>query len=298
MIIGSGFAGLLAAYIFPRETIVEAAAAPTQMHKALLRFRTDAASKLTGIPFKKVRVRKGIFFEGEFHQPTIQLANLYSQKCLGKILGDRSIWSIEAADRYVAPETFYEQLIEAVGPRIMWGQTIDFKLAKKCDAPFISTAPLPAVLQSLGVEVEAHFDRAAITVQRYRVQDCDCYQTIYFPTDAHSLYRASITGSLLICEFEGAPEGDWLRDLLNAFALDGDYVDEIDKVKQSYGKIAEIDTTLRKSIIHRLSVEHNIYSLGRFATWRNILLDDVIDDAWVVKRLMHQSEYDRRMAAL
>jgi hypothetical protein len=298
MIVGSGFAGLLAAYIFPREAVVEAAAAPAQMHKALLRFRTDAASKLTGIPFKKVRVRKGIYFEGEFHQPNIQLANLYSQKCLGLILGDRSIWSIEAADRYVAPETFYEQLIEAVGPRIEWGKQIDFKRAKSCDAPFISTAPLPVVLQSLGLEVEAEFDRAPITVQRYRVQDCDAYQTIYFPTDAHSLYRASITGSLLICEFEGAPEGDWTRDMLNAFAIDGDFVDEIDKVKQSYGKIAEIDTTLRKSIIHRLSVEHNIYSLGRFATWRNILLDDVIDDAWVVKRLMHQSEYDRRMAAL
>lgn len=298
MLIGAGFAGLIAAHIFPRELIVEAAPEPKEGHKALLRFRTDAVGKLTGIPFKPVRVRKGIFMGGKFHQPNIQLANMYSQKCLGKTLGDRSIWSIEAADRFIAPETFYEQLIESVGARIEWSRAVDFKLAAQCDVPFISTAPLHVMLDSVGIPYECTFLRAPITVRRYRVDDCDVYQTIYFPSNAHSLYRASITGNMLICEFEGDAEGDWLLDVLCAFSLEHDQLEVIEAVKQNYGKIAPINNELRKSLIHKLTVDHNILCLGRYATWRNILLDDVVDDSWIVKRLATASGYDRRIAAI
>lgn len=298
MIIGAGLAGLIAAHIFPRERIIEAAAGPMQMHRALLRFRSESVSKLTGIPFKRVRVHKGIYFDGEFHAPNIQLANKYSNKCLGRIAGDRSIWNIDAVDRFVAPEDFYAQLIESVGARIEWGREIDFKLAKKCEAPFISTAPLPMLLKSLGIATDLEFVRAPITVQRFRVDDCEAYQTIYFPTSDHSLYRASITGNLLIAEFEGYPDGEWLPDMRDAFDLDRDQLVELDTVKQQFGKIAEIDANRRKKLIHEISYYHNIFSLGRFATWRNLLLDDVVEDAAVVKRLIHATEYDRQLAAI
>jgi hypothetical protein len=50
--------------------------------------------------------------------------------------------------------------------------------------------------------------------------------------------------------------------------------------------------------LFRLTHEHNVFSLGRFATWRNILLDDVVDDIVQVKRLLKSSSaYDLRRAA-
>jgi hypothetical protein len=297
MIIGAGLAGLIAAHVFPREVVCEVSDEPQQMHRALLRFRSDAISRLTGIPFKKVRVRKGIFFNDNFHEPNIALANMHSQNCLGSILGDRSIWNIDAADRFIAPETLYEQLIDAVGNRIMWGSEVDFKLAKGCASPFINTAPLPVVLASLGIDPPVELRRAPITVQRYRVEYCDAYQTIYFPDMNHSLYRASITGDLLICEFQGDPLGDWEAELNLAFALLGNY-EPIGTYKQAFGKIADIAPGIRKALIHKLTVDHNIFSLGRFATWRNVLLDDVLDDAAVVKRLATAGEYDRKLASL
>ena len=298
MIIGAGFTGLIAAYVFPQDAIREAAPGPAQMHQALLRFRSDEISKLTGIPFKQVTVRKGIWLAGKFVQPSIGVANMYSQKCLGRVLGDRSIWNLETVQRFIAPPTFYAQLIDTVGHRIDWNTRVDFNVAKTCGRPFINTSPLPLVLTSLGIMTpDVMFEREPISVVKFTVSRCEAYQTVYFPSMLHSMYRASITGNTLICEFADKPEGDWEADLLNAFQLHGD-LEQQEMTKQPFGKIAPIDNAIRKRMIHKLSAEHNIYSLGRFAVWRNILLDDMLQDATIVKRLLHANEYDLQIAAL
>ena len=43
--------------------------------------------------------------------------------------------------------------------------------------------------------------------------------------------------------------------------------------------------------MHKMTVDHGVYSLGRFATWRNILLDDVVKDIDVIKSMMGQDKY-------
>lgn len=295
MIVGAGLAGLIAAHIFPREQILEAASEPRQMHRAVLRFRSTVVADLIGIEFRKVRVRKGVFFHGQFVAPNVMLANLYSRKCMGQLNAERSIWNIDPVDRYIAPETLYEQLVEVLAPRIHWGHKADYTTTTGL---VISTAPLPATLRELDIPVKAEFARAPITVARFRVPKCDVHQTVYFPTDHHPLYRASITGDLLICEFAGDAidsEG-WLEEVMQAFGLDA--LEPIDRVGQEYGKIAPINETLRKHLVHLLTTDHGIYSLGRFATWRNLLLDDVVGDAAVIKRLIHATPYDRRLAAM
>jgi hypothetical protein len=102
IIVGAGLAGLIAAHSWPSSLVLEGAAAPAANHRALLRFRSDSVAKLTGVDFRKVRVRKGIFHNGSLVPPSIQTANLDAQKCL-LALGDRSIWNVDAADRWVAP---------------------------------------------------------------------------------------------------------------------------------------------------------------------------------------------------
>lgn len=296
MIVGAGLAGLITAHIFQRETIFEAAPGPLEMHHALLRFRSDVVSKVTGIDFREVTVRKGIWSDGRFIEPTIAAANDYTQKCMGRLVGDRSIWNLEPVKRFIAPEDFYDQLIAAVGTRIRWSSEIDFKAAKRHDL-FISTAPLPIVMKSLGVDAPFEMEREPITVLRFRVQRSDVHQTVYFPNPNHSLYRASITGDLLICEFSGEPVGQWMEELCAAFRFWNELT-ILDSVRQSYGKIAPVDNAQRRELLHWLTAEHGILSIGRFATWRNILLDDVVNDAAVVKRLAKASKYERRMAAL
>lgn len=315
-IVGAGLAGLIAAHAWPNSQVVEIAPNPVESHKALLRFRTEAVSHLTGIEFKRVQVRKGIWEEGAFHQPDIRRANMYARKVLpglGLSGGERSIWSIDPVDRFVAPDDFYDRMIERVGLRIQWGCRADF-LAKSSvtleagpfSGPFISTAPLPALLKDLQMvepTFTCNFARAPITVERYVIPGADLYQTIYFPGGDTKVYRASMTGSALIIEYAGNIAESWdIRDLsvvFEAFGLGDQEMINIGVVEQKYGKIVEIEPAIRRNLLFRLTNEYGIYSLGRFATWRNLLLDDVVKDIAVIRRLLAaDNAYETRLAAL
>jgi hypothetical protein len=299
MIVGAGLAGLIAAHAIPDVPIYEASIEPREGHKALLRFRSDAVARLTNIDFDAVQVHKGIWFnpKGGWVNPSIEVANLYSTKVLGKLLS-RSIWNLDPVTRYIAPPDFYERLVSQVAARIEWGFNVDFAESKDLPTATISTAPLNVVANALGIDHQIDFKRAAITVERYRIPNCDIYQTVYFPTPHHSLYRASITGDLLILEFVGEPYGTYSLDVQNAFALPANLheMESLGRVTQKFGKIAPINNDKRKALIGHLSSDYNIYSLGRFATWRNILLDDVVNDISVIKRLTTMDRYEQRLA--
>ena len=58
-IVGTGLSGLIAAHIWPNANVFELSPSPIEQHKALLRFRSDVVSQVTGIEFKRVKVRKG-----------------------------------------------------------------------------------------------------------------------------------------------------------------------------------------------------------------------------------------------
>jgi len=294
-IIGAGLAGLLAAHAWPNIPIIEEAARDDLVgHNALLRFRGDAVSRLTGIPFREVTVRKGIWFRNAYQPPSIDMANRYSRKVLGRVVSDRSIWNVHAAQRFIAPEDFYERLIEYAGSRISWGEKYDFKGAPS--VPTISTAPLPVVIKAIiGHEPKEEFARAPIIVQRYRIPQADVFQTIYFPDEGLPIYRASITGDLLIVEsvFSAQIDVTDLRELGSAFGMPVRKAELIDTVSQKYGKIIPLPDNVRKDLLFKLTTQKGIYSLGRFAQWRNILLDDVVDDIAVIKRLLQSgSSYD------
>lgn len=295
-IIGAGLAGLIAAHAWPRARVIESAPAPAQLHKALLRFRNDSVAKLTGIEFKRVLVRKGVYSQGRFVAPDIRLANQYAQKCLGRLVGDRSIWKTESVERFIAPDDFYERLIDNAAGRITWGQEYDFGSAPSGEV-VVSTAPLPVTLRSVGLATELKFERAPIHVQRFHIEGADVYQTVYFPDPDLSVYRASMTGSTLIVEaMDEGLAGAELAEVLEAFGITK-HAEALGAVKQSYGKIAPVNDAARKGLLFRLTNEYDIYSLGRFATWRNILLDDIVDDIVHVKALLRSdSAYELRKA--
>lgn len=309
-IVGAGLAGLIAAHAWPTARILEASPEPRESHRALLRFRTDAVARLTGTEFRPVQVRKGIWSEGRYVPADIRVANLYARKVIGRVAGERSIWNLDPVERFIAPDDFYERLVDQCGPRIHWDHKADFEgysahRTERGSGPMISTAPLPLTLAALGVEVQdtgALFERAPITVERWRVPGADLFQTVYFPDEDTSLYRASITGDVMILEYAGDPGESWSVHDLNlaarAFGLSDDALEMEERVGQRYGKISPIPDALRKQLLFRLTHHYNIYSLGRFATWRNILLDDVVKDIDVIKRLMNTaSDYELRHAA-
>lgn len=288
LIIGAGLAGLIAGVLSGRSHIFEREPAPRAVHRALLRFRTNLISNATGIPFRAVTVHKGIFSNGHSPSPSIHLANAYSQKVIGR-LGERSIWNLAPEIRFVAPEDFYDQLLDLNTGRITWNTDAFANLATPVGST-ISTAPLPVTLQAMGISTHnQEFHRAPIHVSRFRVPHADVFQTVYFPDPSTSIYRASITGDLLIVEaMEEVISGEMLS-VLSAFNIT--HVDKIDSDIQHWGKIIPIDSTIRRSLIFQLSSQHRLFSLGRFATWRNILLDDLVQDYAIILNLIRSDLY-------
>lgn len=297
LIVGAGLAGLVAGYAFPGVPITEAGGSELVPHRALLRFRSDAVSRLTGIPFRRVTVRKGIWSSGDYRAPNVRLANLYSRKCLDRVVGDRSIWNVEAVERWIAPEDLIEQMTEAMRGRISWGEPFNFGGRRNDDrGSIISTAPLAHALEALELHPTQRpgLVRAKIWVKRYRVDCADAHQTVYFPDHFLKTYRASLTGSLLILELssEAAPGENWDKELALVAAAMGlglETLEPLDEVVQRFGKIVPLPDEERRGWMARLTIEANIYSLGRFATWRNILLDDVVEDADVIRRMLRAS---------
>lgn len=291
LIIGAGLSGLIASYAWSNAQILEASPEPTANHTALLRFRSDVVSRLTGIPFRKVRVRKAIAYQRQlYNQCDIVMANLYSMKCLGGMLADRSIWDLESVDRYVAPDDFIEQLQRATAGRVQYNTKVKDLARLHESFNVISTIPLPLALEQCLPDELAKFNfrHEPINVHRFIIPRCDLYQTIYFVDPDFPVYRASITGRTMIIESVGELQAFNLSDVFAAFGLSSRVSDSasIDVRAQRFGKIASVPDDMRKHALFRLTTEFGIFSLGRFATWRNILLDDVVQDIDVVRRMM------------
>lgn len=294
-IYGGGLAGLLAGSIFQRATIFESGPEGNSQHKAVLRFRTSSVGDAVGIDFRRVRVHKGIWMDGRFVQPDIRLANLYSRKVIGR-LADRSIWNLDPCDRFIAPEDFIGLLAERCNGRIVYDTPITAEDVLSDKNVAISTIPMNVMLNFVGWGDAPHtFNYAPIRVKRWRVKNADVFQTIYFPSPETNLYRASITGDLLIAEYvSNITAGPWDEFApLTPFGLEADECEPIESVSQRYGKIAPIDDAWRKKTMFDLTTQHGIFSLGRFATWRNILMDDVLKDISVIKKLISASIYER-----
>lgn len=282
--------GCLAGLVNPEAAILEAQDTPPINHNAVLRFRDDSVSKITGIPFKKVKVHKGIFVYGLFRDPNIMFANMYSQKVLGAVL-PRSIWNLAPVKRYVAPPNFQSQLFDMVQRRV----ELDTSVLDTSDLPdrTISTIPMPAMLKICGINHQLEFKHKEIVTGRYTINDCNVHQTIYYPADENNIYRATLTGDQLIVESMGEYDDVAMAYVLGSFCLHPDQLGgQYEKKEQKYGKIAEIDDKIRRSLIYDFTKVFHVYSAGRFAIWKNVLMDDVLHDLRVIKEMQTKDNYE------
>lgn len=292
VILGAGLTGCLAAHAFKNAVIHEYLDTPNT-HKAVLRFRSDEIAQLTGIPFKKVNVQKGIIYNGKYVEPNIEIINRYSKKVTGGV-HSRSIIDTSDSVRYIAPCDFHERMLDRLDGRVITGSQVDIDCLKR---PIISTIPLPALLGKLGEEsisIPKQNDARPVYVTTVNLENCDVYQTVYDCSTDIPVYRASITGDRLIIESVCKITEGVIRYICNMMAVEPCSIIE-QNTKQEYGKFIPLPDKFRQDMMYDITNTHNIYSLGRHATWRKVLLDDVAQDIKRIDTMMKTSAYNRML---
>jgi len=301
-IIGAGMAGLLAGNMLRNQEIkiFEGAAALPNNHAALLRFRTRAVSDVTGITFKKVNVIKDVHTE---HKTRLAAMASYSMKVNGKpsLRSINSAFGAEVSERYIAPPDFIKRMSNSLESSIVFGYSIDLNFinsVRKRGDPIISTMPMDALANLLGYKgfTKSKFEKRDGAVLKVGLPvDWEFYATLYLPDDNCLAYRSSITGNEMIIEFPKELESDCderklyelAQSYLDNFGLGSQDLRWVKYKKQPYAKIQNIDEAERKDFILWASKEWNIYSLGRFATWRpGLLLDDVVHDVRLIQAMI------------
>jgi hypothetical protein len=284
-IIGAGMSGLLCANMLRRHEIIVYEKQPKlpNNHHAVLRFRTPEVGNILGIPFKKVNMIKTYIPFSNIVADSLS----YSRKVTGQFLSDRSIIAgTVQAERWIAPSYLIRLMAENIN--------VEYENINVYHPtyPIISTIPMPDLMNLLNYDPSHNigFDYKPGIVFSAKILECDAYVSILNP-GPQAWSRATITGNQLIIEFPSMkeiPETYELAEvyhqmgLYDAVMLDGEFK------KQNYFKIMDIDNAERKKFMRWATVKHNIYSLGRYATWRpKLLLDDLVQDVrkieeWII----------------
>jgi len=300
MIYGAGMAGLLAANILRRHQPIvrERQDSLPDNHGALLRFRTPAVELETGQRFRMVDVTKAIKSNQLLStECSLRDANRYSYKVTGRV-SSRSIINLAPCVRYIAPPDFLKTLARDVSIWTSEELTLERLIEHKENGDHvISTIPMPDLMRIVGWDVQIHYAWRPIWSTTILLDSAvDIHQTIYYP-GSESYYRVSVTGQQMIVESMTGPiTNQEFDNILYDFGLE--YIEWVGggTKRQEYGKLIPIDEDVRQQFLLHMTDEYRVYSIGRFGTWRQILLDDVVQDIKKVSRWIEQrTGYHRRL---
>lgn len=301
-------AGLLAGLMLRDrvDQIVERQTTLPNNHSAVLRFRSSIVGDVVGCEFKEVSVFKGVV---NYLNPVAD-AMAYSLKNTG-VATLRSILTAgeSMSARYIAPADLIQRMYKPQENVVQLGSELQFNTKKLSPQAVISTIPMPALMKALkyppGKDIDwARSYQSGLNIVA-ELDSVDAYLSLYVPDPQYSFSRISMMGSTLIleCPRWSAQEdadpnikartlshGQCSTELIKAVELLGLHPAMIKSwvaKEQAYSKILPIDEGERKRFIMWASQYYNVYSLGRFATWRpGLLLDDVVNDVRVISRLI------------
>lgn len=306
-ILGLGLSSLLAAHRF-KDAKIFTVWNPngTPLHEAVMRFKTPLVGELVGANIPLRTIHKGIWDGSQFVQPNIRVANQYSQRVVGTI-AERSIWSaVGSCERYVPEQGFIRKLYDDVlnSERVVWCKDWHEVMERGItSAPAISTLPLDMWSGVQPAKVDA---LRPIWVTLHEVPTSQVYQTVYYPNHPYA-YRATLDGSVLRVEYWKNPidcpeYNEMITSVAEAFGLE-DIAAAWDAptncIRQDFGKLVTSQLTYneseRRARIFSLTQKYRVYSLGRYATMRNIGLDQVAADIGKIEQLLEVDSYERRL---
>jgi hypothetical protein len=279
-IAGAGLAGLLAGRMLAhrKPSIFELQSQLPNNHTAVRRFRSAVVGDVLGIPFKPVQVIKGTV---PWLNPVAD-ALAYSFKNTGASRSDRSIAQAPySAERWIAPANLVERMAE--GCLIAYGADA-FDWGYFPTSPIVSTIPMPqlmSILEYPGRDVVEFKYRGGVNYKA-TIADCDAYVSLLVPDPEIPFSRISITGDELIVEsyLEKELDPNWaIYSACDHLGIGYSRCSGIEHHTSRYAKIIPIPEDIRRDFMFWATDRHNVFSLGRFATWRpGLLTDDLVKD--------------------
>lgn len=306
LIIGAGLSGLMVGALLKRNyRIVDAALGPKFGVSAP--FYLHAPIDWLPTEWREVDVHHNVWDGENFHRaPSIKHMNDYSRKITGKIINTSLKFMDGSVKKGFVPSKgsngqVLKDLYEDVKGNITWaGKVVSISLQKRevivqFNLPdtssihrfayrynnLISTMPLPAFIGLSGQAMPCDFRADPVYTSTWEVhhsETSDVFQIVYV-TDPQKVHRASLMGNQVILESmdemkDVNPEGTLIFELWGIRSA----------VHQSRGRINPgkfhpIDENIRKHIINKLTIDGNVYSLGRWACWKYARIDHVSEDA-------------------
>ena len=320
-VVGAGLSGLIAANLLKSRgydiEVYEIQSTLPDNHQAVLRFRSPALGEALGIPFKRVRAILCIAPSRNPFDNPLGASLAYSYATTGVRRTDRSITRLldgpQVVERWVAPLDFRGILLERIKDRVMFDCCwLPTKYSDE-DQPIISTVPMSSLYKMVKKNIPfdpPDFQAGEYLVISTNVAGLDAYGSMYNsnPSTHNPWTRVSITGSRVTMEVSmvwsqvgiSSRTGTLFRDILeDMFNLNIDYKKSSPVIHHSKtDRILPIPDRFRKAFIMYMTDKHDVYSVGRFATWRpGMLLDEIIQDTNIVASMIEGDTAPRYEAA-
>ena len=318
-VVGAGLSGLIAANLLKSRgydiRVYESQTALPDNHQAVLRFRSPVLGEVLGIPFKRVQALLCLAPSLHTAQNPLLHALNYSYVTTGSRRTDRSITRLldgpKVVERWVAPPNFREILLErldldTVEFGVAWGISSEREIL-----PTVLTVPMSASFAmldkpdlTLPLSEKPDFRANQYIVISAGVLNTDAHGSIYNPytIEQEPWTRISINGNRAMMEISlswadspsisGKQRAHFINMfeiiLIHLLGLEIDYSKGPPQFYHSQtDRILPIPDRFRKAFIMYLTDKHNIYSLGRFATWRpGMLLDEIIQDTSIIASMI------------
>jgi len=305
VVLGAGIAGLVAASAFSdgnNVVIIDKNLRddPFSNHSAVLRLRNDKIKDYLKCKLEPVKVFKQAYYNGSLHSaPNIAMNNIYSRKTRDA-LGWRSINDLGVYERYLISgiehdfytlqgefvgvektDQAFEIIIDRVNPVVPDRIAKEFVPADIC----ISTIPMPTMLNCLGNYAKAFLANPIHTATCEIFIKSTVHQTIYF-ANLSPVYRATVENNKFTVESMDEICEDDVYECIEIFGLSKDNLSKPEFRTQWLGKIVPIDDIQRRKIMMDLTNKFNIYSFGRYAVWKDLRIDQILEDIEKIKLMV------------
>ena len=286
---------MIAAEHWPASQIYEIGSQSAQSGN-FIRMRADSLASRLKLPATKVTAHSCVLsIDGDnfIYRERATPADIinYSRKVIG-ILSARSIMNCGQHTRWVFGADALLELRHRHRSRINYNAVLPASHWADPSIPVVSTAPMVVATDALGIPAPDEDLAHPLIVYRAPVSNADISLsvTLYVPSPATPVSRITLSESWLVLELaSSASRAESMTQALElarqAFGLLPRELGE----PQSFTQPSKLtpQSEEARTILFAMSANHNVWSLGRYATARSgVLIEHLPHDCEVISKLM------------